>query len=65
MGGTIAKPGAWPWQVIMDYKKHNEKPHLCGGAIVSPQWVVSAAHCFAFGVNPQEYKIVAGEETSQ
>ena len=25
VGGTIAKPGAWPWQVTMDYKKHNEK----------------------------------------
>ena len=65
VGGTIAKPGAWPWQVTMDYKKHNEKPHLCGGSIVSPQWVVSAAHCFASGVNPQEYRIVAGEGTSQ
>ncbi|CAH3157463.1 unnamed protein product, partial [Porites evermanni] len=61
VGGTIAKPGAWPWQVTMDYKKHNEKPHLCGGSIVSPQWVVSAAHCFASGVNPQEYRIVAGK----
>ena len=61
MGGTIAKPGAWPWQVTMDYIKHNEKPHWCGGSIVSPQWVVSAARCFASGVNPQEYKIVAGE----
>ena len=61
MGGSNAKPGAWPWQVTLDYKKHAEKPHWCGGSIVSPQWVVSAAHCFAFGVDPQEYTIVAGK----
>lgn len=60
VGGTNAKPGAWPWQVTMDYKGHAEKPHWCGGSIVSPQWVVSAAHCFAYGDDPNQYTIVAG-----
>lgn len=61
VGGTNAKPGAWPWQVTMDYKGHAEKPHWCGGSIVSPQWVVSAAHCFAYGDDPNQYTIVAGD----
>lgn len=60
VGGTNAKPGAWPWQVTMDYKGHAERPHWCGGSIVSPQWIVSAAHCFAYGDDPDQYTIVAG-----
>lgn len=27
---------------------------------MSPQWVVSAAHCFAYGDDPNQYTIVAG-----
>ncbi|XP_078342560.1 serine protease 1-like isoform X2 [Oculina patagonica] len=61
VGGTNAKPGAWPWQITMDYKGHAEKPHWCGGSIVSPQWIVSAAHCFAYGDDPNQYTIVAGD----
>ena len=60
VGGTNAKPGAWPWQVTMDYKGHAAKPHWCGGSIIAPQWIVSAAHCFAYGVDPDQYTIVAG-----
>jgi len=61
VGGTNAKPGAWPWQVTMDYKGHAARPHWCGGSIVSPQWIVSAAHCFAYTDAPDQYTIVAGD----
>ena len=60
VGGTNAKPGAWPWQVTMDYKGYAAKPHWCGGSIIAPQWIVSAAHCFDYGVDPDQYTIVAG-----
>ena len=60
VGGTNANPGAWPWQVTMDYTEHNA-PHWCGGSIVTPHWIVTAAHCFVYGVDPKEYTIVVGK----
>ncbi|KAJ7385632.1 Transmembrane protease serine 6 [Desmophyllum pertusum] len=39
VGGTNAKPGAWPWQITMDYTDH-DAPHWCGGSIVTPYWIV-------------------------
>ncbi|XP_078358171.1 serine protease 33-like isoform X2 [Oculina patagonica] len=60
VGGTNAKPGSWPWQVTMDYTDHHA-PHWCGGSIVTPHWIVTAAHCFAYGVDPKKYTIVVGE----
>nr|XP_040020666.1 transmembrane protease serine 13-like isoform X1 [Gasterosteus aculeatus aculeatus] len=43
VGGTLAVRDKWVWQVSMQWRGK----HLCGGAIVSPRWVVTAAHCFA------------------
>ncbi|MED6248186.1 hypothetical protein ATANTOWER_028414 [Ataeniobius toweri] len=42
VGGVDAAIGAWPWQV--DIQKSKE--HVCGGSIITENWVLSAAHCF-------------------
>ncbi|KAM3623533.1 uncharacterized protein V6R79_012253 [Siganus canaliculatus] len=42
VGGTSATEGEWPWQASLQVRG----THICGGALISSQWVVSAAHCF-------------------
>lgn len=43
MGGQEAWAHSWPWQVSLQFATMP----ACGGAIISPLWVVSAAHCFS------------------
>ncbi|XP_072512059.1 transmembrane protease serine 6 [Notamacropus eugenii] len=42
VGGATSVEGEWPWQASLQVRGR----HICGGTLVSDQWVVTAAHCF-------------------
>ena len=42
VGGTVADANSWPWQVMVT---NNSGYQFCGGSLVDPNWVVTAAHC--------------------
>ncbi|XP_066433115.1 serine protease 27-like [Eleutherodactylus coqui] len=56
VGGTDALHGEWPWQVSVLYYN----THICGGSLITSQWVLSAAHCFTSDSNIKNYEILLG-----
>ncbi|XP_034340323.2 inactive serine protease 45 [Arvicanthis niloticus] len=46
----------WPWEVSLQ----TENEHVCGGALIDRNWVVSAAHCIQ---SNKEYSVILGSST--
>uniref|UniRef100_A0A1A9X3Z8 Peptidase S1 domain-containing protein n=1 Tax=Glossina brevipalpis TaxID=37001 RepID=A0A1A9X3Z8_9MUSC len=57
--GNIAEEGLAPYQVSLQYEWANN--HFCGGAIIDPEWILTAAHCVAFS-QPQDLVVETGTQ---
>jgi len=45
VGGHQATEGAYPWMVRLSMTSTDNKTYLCGGTMISPDVVLTAAHC--------------------
>lgn len=59
VGGHTASKGEFPWQISLQMTQRSVR-HICGGAIINRNWVLTAAHCIN-DVNPATLSIVAGD----
>lgn len=60
IGGKEAVPHSWPWLAEIQYNDKGTWYHKCGGSLIYPEWIVTAAHCLVYG-NNKEIRIVLGE----
>ncbi|XP_043095485.1 transmembrane protease serine 13b isoform X2 [Puntigrus tetrazona] len=60
IGGNAAADGQWPWQASL----HFQGSHTCGGSLVAPDFIITAAHCFPKGTTgsqlPSNWKVYIG-----
>ncbi|OPJ89987.1 hypothetical protein AV530_017744 [Patagioenas fasciata monilis] len=69
VNGEDAAPYSWPWQISLQYERDGTFRHTCGGSLIAPHWVLTAAHCISssrtYEVVLGEYDMSAGEGTEQ
>jgi len=55
-GHDVTAPGKYPWQISLE----KSGKHLCGGAIISDSWILTAAHCLV-KYDPSAFTVVVGQ----
>jgi secreted trypsin-like serine protease len=59
VGGEPTPWSEWPWQTALYRMSNGRDVFTCGGSLVAPGWVLSAAHCFGEGSsdNPADWTV--------
>ena len=45
VGGHIATPYSWPWQVVWCWNEQYECGYACSGTVIGQRWAMTAGHC--------------------
>lgn len=45
IGGKRSESSAWPWMAYIIVTDKEGAQYACGGSLVAPEWVLTAAHC--------------------
>ncbi|NXD88299.1 CTRC protein, partial [Halcyon senegalensis] len=59
VGGEDARAHSWPWQISLQYSSGGTWRHTCGGTLIDPNWVLTAAHCISSTLT---YRVVLGKQ---
>jgi secreted trypsin-like serine protease len=61
VGGKRAAFGAWPWMAgLVDRSGSPFDSQFCGGSLISPLWVLTAAHCVEGESRASDIHVVLG-----
>ncbi|XP_066579323.1 chymotrypsinogen A [Amia ocellicauda] len=63
VGGHDATEGQWPWMAKIFVKKADNFRDftVCGGSLISAQWVLTAAHCFDGTSDEDKSRVLLGK----
>ncbi|XP_061383069.1 plasma kallikrein-like isoform X2 [Danaus plexippus] len=64
VNGANTKPGDWPWHVAIYKQERNIIKYICGGTLVSKNFVLTAAHCVSVrgsALLPDTISVVLGK----
>ncbi|PIK50546.1 putative plasma kallikrein-like [Apostichopus japonicus] len=64
VGGRDTVIERWPWQILLIEIDDDHKYQKCGGTLITPRHVLTAAHCFDSNDSPDKHLVALAKNTT-
>lgn len=58
--GLLSNEGDWPWHAAIYFISNRDSSYKCGGTLISPDSILTAAHCVPAGISADKFLIYLG-----